>query len=84
MEHFSERRGYAGGRAPHRFPMATFNTINFGKTFTVATLPSPAVLGMERVLTGLTSPTVGSAPVAGGSANAKVWYNGTAWRVVAV
>ena len=64
--------------------MATFNTLNLGKAFTVAALPSPATLGMVRAVSDATSPAAGSAPTGGGSAKALVWYNGAAWRVIGV
>lgn len=71
--------------------MATFNSLKAAKGqlnleagVTVATLPSPAALGMIRVVTDATSPAAGSAPTGGGSAKALCWYNGTAWRVIGV
>jgi hypothetical protein len=69
---------------PYRLPMALFNFYEYRKPFTVATLPASARTGTTVRVSNLTSPTVGSAPVAGGSANALCWYNGTAWRVFAV
>ena len=64
--------------------MALFNFYEYRKAYTVATLPANPRRGMTLMVSNLTSPTVGSAPVAGGAANALCWYNGTAWRVYAV
>jgi hypothetical protein len=71
--------------------MASYNSLQAKKGIldlqagvTVASLPSPATLGMVRVVTDATSPAAGSAPTGGGSAKALVWYNGTAWRVMGV
>jgi len=64
--------------------MALFNFYEYRKLYTVATLPANPRAGMTVKVGSLTSPTVGSAPVAGGSANALCWYNGSAWRVYAV
>ena len=69
---------------PYRLPMALFNFLEYRKVYTVATLPANPRRGMSLVVGSLTSPTVGAAPVAGGAASAKCWYNGTAWRVYAV
>ena len=65
-------------------PMVAFNFFKYKKQFTVATLPSPAVIGMEAVVSDATSPAMGAVVTGGGSAKAKVWYNGTAWRVTGV
>ena len=48
--------------------------------FTVGTLPAGA-LGMMARVTDSLAPTLGSTVVAGGAANALVWYNGTSWKV---
>jgi hypothetical protein len=69
---------------PYRLPMALFNFLEYRKVYTVATLPANPRTGTTVRVSNLTSPTVGSAPVAGGSANALCWYNGSAWRVYAV
>lgn len=65
-------------------PMAAFNFLKYKKPFTVATLPSPPALGMEAVVSDATSPAMGAVVAGGGSAKAKVWYNGNAWRVTGV
>jgi hypothetical protein len=51
---------------------------------TTALLPSPPAVGMIRRVTDATTPAVGSALTGGGAAQALVWYNGTAWRVIGV
>lgn len=72
--------------------MASFNSVKIkkgqldleGPGVAVANLPSPAGLGMIRVVNDATSPAAGSAPTGGGSAKALCWYNGTAWRVMGI
>ena len=54
------------------------------RAFTVATLPSPPVVGEIARVTNATSPTIGSTVTGGGSANALVWYNGSAWTVIGI
>ena len=64
--------------------MASFNRVVYKKLLTVATLPFPPIVGTELVVSDATSPAMGAVVVGGGSAKAKVWYNGTAWRVTGV
>lgn len=72
--------------------MASFNLLKAkkgvldleGSGVTVANLPSPAALGMIRVVNDAISPAAGSAPTGGGSAKALCWYNGSAWRVMGI
>ena len=54
------------------------------RAFTVATLPSPPVVGEIARVTNATSPSIGSTVTGGGTANALVWYNGSAWTVIGV
>lgn len=70
--------------------MASFNSLKAkkgqldieGPGVTFANLPSPATLGMVRVISDATQTIVGSAANGGGSAKVLAWYNGTAWRVM--
>lgn len=69
--------------------MASFNSLktkkgqlDIGAGVTFANLPSPAELGMIRVVTDATQTIVGQLANGGGSAKVLVWYNGTAWRVI--
>ena len=69
--------------------MASFNSLKAKKGqldleagVTFANLPSPAALGMIRVVTDGTETTVGAAANGGGSAKVLAWYNGTAWRIM--
>jgi hypothetical protein len=71
--------------------MASYNSLKSVKGqldlqagVTVASLPSPPSLGMVRIVTDATSPTVGSTVAGGGAAKAMCWYNGTAWKVMGV
>lgn len=69
-----------------RFQTTTKATILSGplnpSAYTIATLPTP-VLGYIVRVTDSLAPVLGSTVVAGGSANAIVWYNGTTWTVMA-
>lgn len=69
--------------------MASFNSFKIKKGqldieagVTFANLPSPAALGMIRLVTDATQTIVGQLANGGGSAKVLVWYNGTAWRVI--
>jgi hypothetical protein len=69
--------------------MASFNSLkakkgqlNLETGVTFANLPSPAALGMIRVVTDATQTIVGKAANGGGTAKVLVWYNGTAWRII--
>jgi hypothetical protein len=70
--------------------MASFNSVKAkkgqldvqGAGVAFASLPSPAELGMIRVVNNATETTVGAAADGGGSAKVLVWYNGTAWRII--
>lgn len=70
--------------------MASFNSLKTkkgqldieGSGVTFASLPSPATLGMIRVVNNATETTVGAVADGGGSAKVLVWYNGTAWRII--
>jgi hypothetical protein len=69
--------------------MATFNSLKAAKgqldlnaAVTFANLPSPATLGMVRVISDATQTIVGQVANGGGSAKVMAWYNGTAWRVI--
>lgn len=54
--------------------------IEVGVTF--ANLPSPAALGMIRIVTDATETAPGKLANGGGSAKVLVWHNGTAWRII--
>ncbi len=70
--------------------MASFNSLKTkkgqldieGAGVTFANLPSPATLGMVRVISDATETTVGAAANGGGAAKVLAWYNGTAWRIM--
>lgn len=53
------------------------------KSFTVSTLPT-GVTGMEAYVTDASSPSMGATVTGGGSAKAKVWYNGSNWTVTGI
>jgi hypothetical protein len=53
-----------------------------GSGVAFADLPSPATLGMVRVVNNATQTIVGKVANGGGSAKVLVWYNGTAWRIM--
>lgn len=70
--------------------MASFNSLKTkkgqldleGTGVAFASLPSPATLGMIRVVNNATETVVGKVANGGGSAKVLVWYNGTAWRII--
>jgi len=49
----------------------------------VGSLPAGTV-GQEAVVTDALAPVVGATVVGGGAVNAKVWFNGAAWKVFAL
>jgi hypothetical protein len=51
--------------------------------FTVSTLGA-GTISMESYVTDALSPTIGSVVVGGGSAKARVWFNGTNWTVTGI
>jgi hypothetical protein len=75
--------GMLGSASVQNTTLFTIQDLYIDTGVTVATLPTGPVGRVFRV-TDASAPTVGNTVVGGGAANALVWYNGSAWKVIGV